>query len=125
MVFTKLKILTRKTLHMSENKQNSGLNLSEDGIKKEPEATLTPEQIQIEAARTMGAFYNTVGNCALNLVAILEHIRKSLEDASNDSASLLELEAKRALKDDIITQVEFEEMMAPEEEEPPANSEKS
>ena len=109
---------------MNEKKPENKLNLEEKNIKAEPKILLTPEQMQQKAAETMGTFYHIVGNTCLNIIPILESIKESFVDISNDSASLLELEAKRALKDEVINPVEFEEMMKPANEEPPPNSEK-
>jgi hypothetical protein len=101
----------------NEPKKKSGLNLNRENIKKT--APISPE----EAATQMGQFYETLGNCLLNLVAIQNDIAKSMREISVDTSFILENLDKKGVSEGWLTEADLAEREGPDdEEERPANA---
>lgn len=93
------------------------LNLNQSNVK--PKVPTTDK----EMAETVADFYNTMGNCLVNLVAIHENIAKTLEETSIDSSDIAFYLKKIALSNGWVDEIEVEEREKEGDEEPPANSE--
>jgi len=91
------------------------LNLSPDKIEKSTQKQLTPE----DAAREMASFYSIMGDCALNLVPIMDDIAKTLQVISLDLSDHIFYQKKIALKMEAVTEIEIQEQEQEDDEEPP------
>lgn len=103
---------------MSEKK----LNLNRENIKKEP---ATPEEAAKQASKRIAEFYETMGNCLINLVAIHNDIAKTIREISTDSNDIAFYQKKIALKMEAVNAMEIEEQEAEDDDDSPANSEHS
>lgn len=99
---------------MNQNNPKKNLDISSSDIKK-PEKPARPMTEQ-DAALAMGNFYETMGNCLLNLVAIqadmvkvLANIAQSVNDISTDTNDMAFYAKKTALSIEAVSIIDVEE----------------
>lgn len=95
---------------MSKKNSNNRLDIDRGNIKPQPKKPMTQE----EAAEMMGAFYDTMGNCFINLVAIQAKATeifgvmvKTIGEIAVDTNDIAFYAKQTALKNESVTDVDI------------------